>query len=112
MSIEIKNLSQMQARVSGDGRPVNEGRGGQQSGGRTQSDYPAAAYQAVDDQVTLTDRAKRLNDLTQSLDRQPVANQSRVDELRQAIQEGRYSVNSERIAGKLMDTEYGLGARA
>lgn len=107
MSIEIKNLSQMQARVSGDGRSAGEARGGQQSGGRVQS-----AYQAADDQVTLTDRAKRLSDLTQSLDRQPVANQSRIDELRQAIEEGRYTVNSERIAAKLMDAEFGLPVRA
>lgn len=98
MSIDIKNLSQSQPRVGGDGRPVNESRGPR--GGE-----PGARGGSTGDQVTLTDTARRLSEVVQTASAQPAVDSARVEEIRQAIREGRYEVNPERIAEKLMKTE-------
>ncbi len=100
MSIDIKNLSQTQARATGDGRAVSDSRGsrGGEAGGSTSS-------RSNDDQVTLTDTARRLSDLTQTASAQPAVDSQRVAEIRQAIADGSYQVNAERVADKLMQTE-------
>ncbi|OOG27136.1 flagellar biosynthesis anti-sigma factor FlgM [Thioalkalivibrio denitrificans] len=100
MSIDIKNLSQSQPRATGDGRAVNEHRGARGSEGDSRSGQGVAT-----DQVTLTDTARRLSDVVQTVAAQPVVNKERVEQIRQAIQEGRYEVSAERVAEKLMKTE-------
>lgn len=101
MSIDIKNLSQTQPRASGDGRAVSDGRGtrGGDAGAAT------ATSRSTGDQVTLTDTARRLSDLTQTASAQPAVDSQRVSEIRQAIADGSYQVNAERVADKLMQTE-------
>lgn len=100
MSIDIKNLSQTQPRATGDGRTVSDNRGPR--GGESQ-DRPATG--AGSDQVTLTDTARRLSDLTQTASAQPAVDAERVSQIRQAIAEGSYQVNAERVADKLLQAE-------
>jgi len=104
MSIDIKNLSQTQPRATGDGRTVTDSRGTR--GGESQ-DRPAtgAGAGAGSDQVTLTDTARRLSDLTQTASAQPAVDAERVSQIRQAIAEGSYQVNAERVADKLLQAE-------
>ena len=99
MSIDIKNLSQAQARVANEGRGIagNRGAGSDAPAGRT--------AQSGGDQVTLTDTARRLSDLTQTVGSQPTVDRARVDEIRTAIQEGRYQVNAEQVSERLLRTE-------
>ena len=57
------------------------------------------------DQVSLTPTALRLHGAEQRLANQPVVDEARVEAIRQAIAEGSYQVNAERVAEKLLDLE-------
>jgi negative regulator of flagellin synthesis FlgM len=60
--------------------------------------------------VNITDQAKQLAGLEQALQNLPAIDELRVDEIRSAIQDGRYQVNPERIADKLLRLELELSA--
>lgn len=60
------------------------------------------------DTVSLTDTAAKLQSLERSLDKLPVVDSERVSELRQAIADGSYEVNSARVADKLLNLERSL----
>lgn len=57
------------------------------------------------DTVNLTDAAERLKGLEASLAQQPAVDPHRVDEVREAIDNGTFEVNAERIASQLISTE-------
>lgn len=107
MTIPIKNLSQNPAGV-GAGRLAGSSAGKTTGVNQTQNHFGGGAGAVRDtsgDQLTLTQRAMRLNELTQSVKAQPTINQERVNALREAIEEGRYVINAERLAGKLLNAE-------
>ena len=55
--------------------------------------------------VTLSDQAQQLKKITDKLSDQPTVNSARVAELKQAIADGSYKVDSERVAGKMLNFE-------
>lgn len=57
------------------------------------------------DSVTLTDAAKSLANVEQRLASLPDVNKARVDHIKQSINEDSYSVNSEKIAAKILAME-------
>jgi negative regulator of flagellin synthesis FlgM len=61
--------------------------------------------------VKITDQARQLASLENTVQSLPVVNESRVASIKQAIDEGRYQVNPERIADKLLRTEQELSDR-
>lgn len=61
--------------------------------------------------VKITDQARQLASLEQAVSSLPVVNEARVAEIRLSIDEGRYQVDPERIADKLLRTEQELAAR-
>lgn len=69
---------------------------------------PAAASSSK--AVSITDQAKQLATLEQTLQSQPAINEGRVAEIQLAIQEGRYQIDPERIADKLLRFEQELSA--
>jgi negative regulator of flagellin synthesis FlgM len=61
------------------------------------------------DQVSLTTAAQQLRDLEQNVAAQPVVDADRVAAVKDALTNGSYAIDPERIAGKLMSLEKALG---
>jgi negative regulator of flagellin synthesis FlgM len=60
------------------------------------------------DPVHITDQAKQMAALEQTIKAMPAIDDTRVAEVRRALDEGRYEVNPERIADKLIRSERDL----
>ncbi len=63
---------------------------------------------ARQDAVVLTDQAQGLNKLQQRIKDSPSTNQGKVEALKSAIERGTYTVDSQRVAQKMMDMESDL----
>lgn len=72
---------------------------------------PAQAAVASGNPVRITDQARQLASLEQAVQSLPVVNETRVAQIRLALEEGRYQINPERIADKLLRTEQELSAK-
>jgi negative regulator of flagellin synthesis FlgM len=60
--------------------------------------------------VHITDQARQLAALEQTVNSVPVVNEAKVERIRQAIEDGSYEVVPERIADKLLRMDHDLGA--
>ncbi|MBK1673458.1 flagellar biosynthesis anti-sigma factor FlgM [Ectothiorhodospira shaposhnikovii] len=99
MSIDIKSLTQSQTRGAGDSRGASDV-------SRPGSNSSASKTTAPEgDKVTLTETARRLTNFEQNAKAQPTVDQEKVAAIRQAIQEGRYQVNADSVAGNIMKNE-------
>jgi negative regulator of flagellin synthesis FlgM len=76
------------------------------------SDAPSATPTAPagSGAVNITDQAKQLATLEQALQSLPAVDELRVAEIRAAIQDGRYQVDADRVADKLLRLEQELSA--
>ena len=54
--------------------------------------------------VNLSALSSQMQSITASLSNVPVVNRAQVDEIKQAISEGRFKVNADVVADKLIDT--------
>ncbi len=63
---------------------------------------------ARQDAVVLTDQAQGLSKLQQRIKDSPSTNQGKIDALKSAIERGTYTVDSQRVAQKMMDMESDL----
>ena len=68
----------------------------------------AGATAQTGDHVTLTTSARSLQKLSEAIAQAPVVDSSKVASIKQALGSGSYSVDSSRIADKLLKTERGL----
>lgn len=88
-----------------DNRPVLVGTDRKLTRAEDGAANPAAGTANASEPVHITDQAKQLAALEQSIKAMPVIDESRVAEVRRALDEGRYEVNAERIADKLIRAE-------
>ena len=82
----------------------------QEAGSATQAAPAKTPEQTVasapsGESVHLSQEAQQLQKISDSLRDQPVVDKNRVAELKQAIADGSYKVDSNRVAGKLLNME-------
>lgn len=74
---------------------------------KSQSDAANVASQ-TGDHVTLTNSARSLQKLSEAVAAAPVVNAEKVAQVKQAVNNGSYQVNSGRVADKMLQFEKGL----
>jgi negative regulator of flagellin synthesis FlgM len=76
---------------------------------RTPTDSSAASPTAqTGDHVTLTTSGRSLQKLSDAIAQTPVVNAEKVSSIKQAVNNGSYSIDASRIAGKMLQAERGL----
>ena len=91
-------------------RPVQAGAGKPVSKTRGDAATSPAEAASSGSPVQITDQARQLAALEQAVASMPVVNEARVAAIRLAIESGRYEVEPERIADKLLRMETELTA--
>ncbi|MBA3581967.1 MAG: flagellar biosynthesis anti-sigma factor FlgM [Gammaproteobacteria bacterium] len=72
---------------------------------RRQANSAITSGTSGSDELVLTDSAKRLQQLEQTLAQIPVVDTAKVDSIKQALADGSYRVDADKIANKLLDME-------
>ena len=100
----------MANKISGiDGRPVQVGGGAPVSRVRdATSEGRKAETTGTASNIDVSDTARTLAALESHIGTLPVVNESRVDAVRRAMDEGRYHVDPQRVADKMMRFEVDL----
>jgi negative regulator of flagellin synthesis FlgM len=101
----------MANKISGiDGRPVQVGGSASVSRSRdaTSGDRKTTDGTGAVSNIDVSDTARTLAALENHISTLPVVNESRVDAVRRAMDEGRYHVDPQRVADKMMRFEVDL----
>ena len=101
----------MANKISGiDGRPVQVGGSAPTSRVRDAASEgkKAADTSGVASNIDVSDNARTLAALESHISTLPVVNESRVDAVRRAMDEGRYHIDPQRVADKMMRFEVDL----
>lgn len=80
----------------------------QKADGATQQGSAASANPAATDQVSMTAQAKTLQALEKQLGNLPIVDGNKVDQIKQAIANGSFEMNPDRVAHKLLSFEQQL----
>ena len=99
MAIEITGLSTTSAQISGDNSQVTVARQ-EATVAQQQTGRPMTT-----ETVTLTDMARQLQSIEQSLRSQPVVDGQRVEIIKQSLTQGQYDFNAQRVAEKFIRLE-------
>ena len=103
MTNEINGLSHPRPLDPADMRGAKNPAVGREVGSAARQAAPTAS-----DSVSLTDAAARLQRLEAALADHPVVDKQRVADIRQALADGTYQTNPERVADKLLALERDL----
>ena len=69
------------------------------------ADSITAAAGNTSDQVELTNSAQKIDQVVSSLSAEPIVDRQKIDEIKSALAEGRYEINSAAIADKLIEID-------
>ena len=83
----------------------NERTAGTQQGPASEAPKTDSVISNTSDTVQLSPEAQRLQHAADKLNEQPAVDQERVEKLKQAIADGSYQVDSQRVASKLLAFE-------
>ncbi|MBT1443074.1 flagellar biosynthesis anti-sigma factor FlgM [Shewanella sp. JM162201] len=97
MAIELPKNNAVTNRVATTAAPVGAGRSQQAAGAQTAQ--PQAPQKA--DSVMITSQAQQLQSVQSKLSSLPEVDQKKVAEIKQAIAEGRYKVDPEKLAANI-----------
>ena len=103
MSTEIKTGSLLSSIAKQNAPQVRD------KGAGSVKSQPEKAVVALDS-VSVTEKAARLQEIEDQLAAMPVVDSKKVAEIKQAIADGSYEINPERIAAKLIALETGKPA--
>ena len=96
----------MANKISGiDGRPVQVGGGAPVSRVRDTTDGRKAETTGSSSNVDVSDTARTLAVLEERIGEIPVVSEARVEAVRRALDEGRYHVDAQRVADKMLRFE-------
>ena len=96
----------MANKISGiDGRPVQVGGGAPVSRVRDTTDGRKTETTGSASNIDVSDTARTLAALEDKISTLPVVNENRVDAVRRALDEGRYQVDPQRVADKMLRFE-------
>jgi negative regulator of flagellin synthesis FlgM len=104
MEIENNRLASVATLSGGQNAPVEKQR--HEGGGHTADTNSPAGGSS--DKISLTGQAQQLQELEKQLASQPVVDSQRVEAVRNAVENGSFTVNPERIADKLISLEQAL----
>jgi len=104
MEIENNRIASLVTSSSGQGAPVEK----QEKEHTNASPEKSGAASGSPDRVSLTGEARRLQELETRLASEPVVDTQRVAAVRNAVEDGTFTVNPERIADKMMSFEKAL----
>jgi negative regulator of flagellin synthesis FlgM len=104
MTIEINNLPPVNPGSAETGNSSGVKRNDPQAGGGAGPGAPAGGA----DQVSLTPTARILRDLETRIADLPEVDRDRVRDIKEAIASGRYEIDADRVAARLMDMERAL----
>ncbi|MCM2678931.1 flagellar biosynthesis anti-sigma factor FlgM [Echinimonas agarilytica] len=76
---------------------------------QTQSNQTSQAQVVPKDSVSLTQQAQSLGQMQRNMSTSDSFNQEKVAQIKKALSEGQYTVDSERLAQKLQDFEQEIG---
>lgn len=108
MAIDINNVPPASAQVT----ELGSHRGGTTPTPTEKAAEKNSAPAPAVDQVSLTPEAQQLRTLEQQVAAQPVVDTQKVTAVKDALANGGYEINPERIAGKMMSLERALGDMA
>ncbi len=100
MTDVIKNINSNNQIAGSGSKPATK-----PSDDSASSQKASASANATADQVDLTNSAQKLDQVISSLSSEPIVDRQKVDEIKTALAEGRYEVNSSVIADKLIEID-------
>ncbi len=93
-------------KIDGTGKPIGPtATSATRGSSSTSSAKPAAATSATSGaQIDISGTSSRLRELEATIANVPVVDSARVDEIKQAISDGRFKVNADRVADSLIES--------
>lgn len=104
MANDISGINSSRSQQTGE-RKVTNKKDTTDAVGHTSSHHHHHSHSSGSDKVSLTTTAERLKALEHQLAQQPEIDRRRVDHMQDAISSGKYKVDPERVADKMMNFE-------